>query len=234
MELRSIAGGFTSSADAWTQALRARLKRTTPRERLLLGGLVLGVLIYSPLALYEWRDAQAERYSDALSERAAARLSRDAARRVAAAVDDRALEDMRQWGFRASNVAVAGVLIERRVLDAARDAGLPNARLTVEDELNTEGPIPWLETELQADLVWRGVFGTLDALTAWPEGFRVTRFRYEMRPVQPGAVSFPGGPPAGTVRIGLAFPVEVPAGAATPDDAGLTNAQPVATRGPSA
>ena len=195
---------------AWAQALSARLGRATGRERLLLGGLVLAALSYAPVAALEWRTAQEDRYIEALTERSAARLSHNAARRVAAAAaDDAAVRDMRTWGFEAGNLAVAQVRIEQRLVAAAAGAGLPNARITLEEEVEVLGLTNWLGAEVQADLVWRGVFGLLDGLTGWPEGFRVTSFRYEVRPIPPGLEFLQVRPAAGTVRIGLAFPVAI-------------------------
>jgi hypothetical protein len=208
------------------EQLAARLQRTTLRERLLLGALVMVALIYAPVAALEWRAAREELYIEAVTERAAALLGRDSARRIASTVaDGAALRDMQDWGFEASNLAVAQVLIERRLLASATEAGLANARITMDDDVETIGSVSWLGSEVQADLVWRGVFGMLEALGSWPEGFRVTGFHYQLRPTQPGAVFTPGGPPIGSVRIGLSFPVMVPETEAdTPTMAGETGA----------
>ncbi|MFC5344000.1 hypothetical protein ACETK8_19350 [Brevundimonas staleyi] len=199
---------------AWVRVrsalLTERLARTTVRERVLLGGLVLGALAYAPIAALDWRTAQEEAYVDALTERSAARLERAAARRVsAAAADVTAVEDMKDWGFDATNPAVAGVLIERRIKQAADTAELTRLKITVDSGIEDEGSTTWLGAEVEADLVWRGVFRFLDILSSWPEGFRVTRFNYEVRPVPPGMEGIAGQLSPGTVRIGLAFPVTV-------------------------
>ena len=198
--------------------MSVRLQRTTTRERLLLGGLVMIALIYAPVAAFEWRNAREDLYVDAVTDRAAARLARDSARRITSgAAADATRADMEGWGFNASNVPVAQVLIERRLMEAAAQVGLPNARVTMDDEVEQIGSVTWLGGELQADLVWKGVFGLLDTVGGWPEGFRVTGFHYQMRPTQPGAVYVPGGPPIGSVRLGLSFPVVVPPSALADD-----------------
>ena len=191
------------------QAASSRLARATSREKLLLGGLVLGALSYGPIAALDYRTNQEEAYVDAVTERAAAELESRAARRItAAAADIDAIRDMRGWGFQATNTSVAQVLIERRLLEAATDAGLTRLKMTVDPDIETHGPTRWMSAQVEADLIWRGVFAFMDKLAAWPEGFQVISFGYEVRAVPPGMVGM-GGMSPGTVRIGLAFPVEV-------------------------
>ena len=206
--------GFLADIMASTRAsiemLKDRLRRTTMRERVLLGGLVLGAAIYIPVAALEWRMAQADRYIEALTEQSTARLTANAARRVAEGAADRlALEDMNGWGFEATNPAVAQVLIEQRLLQAAAATGLTNTRITTNAKIEALGPTQWLEAEIQSDLRWGPAFAFLDRVGEWPEGFRVTAFRYEVTsppPIMPG-VEAP--PPSGKLRISLAFPVRI-------------------------
>jgi hypothetical protein len=214
---------FAAAARTQSQALQVRLQRTTPRERLLLLGLALGALIYAPIAVIEWRTAQEERYTQAMTERSAARLAAAAARRVAAETpDSAALTDLQDWGFEASNVAVAQVRIEQQLVAAAAAAGLANVQITTDEEVTATGPVQWLGAEVEADLRWGPAFAFLDELTGWPEGFRVTRFQYDIR-VLPGYVQ-PGQAPAtsGKVRIGVAFPVNLPTAPAAPASGGGT------------
>lgn len=188
----------------WSDAVAARLRRTTPRERLLLAGLAGIALIYAPIAAYGWRATQEDAYVEALTERSAARLAQRAARRVqAAASDTAALEDMRSWGFEAANLAVLRVMIEQRLLTAAAEAGFENVQVTVDDEIEAEGPTRWLGAQVQANLRWTPTFAFLDGLAAWPEGFRVTDFTYSTLPDRPGQISNSGN----RVRLDLAFPV---------------------------
>ena len=192
------------------ETLKERLRRTTMRERVLLGGLVLGAAIYAPVAALEWRTAQAERYIDALTQQSTARLTANAARRVAAGAADRlALEDMNGWGFEASNPAVAQVLIEQRLREAAIATGLPNPRITTNAKVEALGPTQWLEVEVQSDLRWGPAFAFLDKVGEWPEGFRVTAFRYEITPPNPMLISADAPMPSGKLRIGFAFPVRI-------------------------
>lgn len=215
--LQGFFADMVASTRASIQTLKDRLRATTMRERILLGGLVLGAAVYAPVAALDWRTAQADRYIDALSEQSTARLTANAARRVAAGAADRlALEDMNGWGFEAANPAVAQVLIEQRLLETATATGLPNPRITTNAKVEAVGPTQWLEAEVQSDLRWGPTFAFLDKLGEWPEGFRVTAFRYEVTPPNPLLVGAEAPPPSGKLRIGLAFPVKIAnAGAAS-------------------
>lgn len=194
-----------------TSALKARLSRTTPRERLLLSALALGALLYAPLIAMDWRTEQEDRYTAAKAEQSTARLALSASQNIAAlAPDEAAIEDMQTWGFNAGNVSIAQVQIEQRLLEAATGAGLETVRITTEAEVEEIGPTQWLGGEVQADLRWTPTFAFLESLAQWPEGFRVTRFRYEIT-TPPNFVSQdPAFVPAGRLQLGLAFPVQVP------------------------
>jgi hypothetical protein len=208
--LQGFFADIVASTRASIETLKDRLRRTTMRERVLLGGLVLGAAIYAPVAALEWRTAQADRYIEALTEQSTARLTANAARRVAEGAADRlALEDMNAWGFEATNAAVAQVLIEQRLLETATATGLPNPRITTNAKVEVLGPTQWLEVEVQSDLRWGPAFAFLDKVGEWPEGFRVTAFRYEITPPNPLLVGAEAPPPTGKLRIGLAVPVRI-------------------------
>jgi hypothetical protein len=183
------------------------LQRTTPRERILLGGLLLAALIYAPIVVFDWRTAQEDRYIDAMTERSAARLAQAASKRITAnAPDQAAIEDMRDWGLDAANVAVAQVRIEQHLVQAATAAGLTNIKITTEPEIEVIGPTQWLGAQIQADLRWSPTFAFLDAMTGWTAGFRVTQIQYDIPPFQGRD---PAAAPPGRVTIGLAVPVSV-------------------------
>lgn len=216
--MKAVLASVRTAWTARTRALVVRFQRTTPRERLLLGALTLGVLAYAPIFAMDQKAAASERYIDAVTERAAARLTLNAARRASADPLDRAVfEDMRSWGVEASNPATAQVLLERRLFEAANRAELVNVQITTRPEIETLGATRWVEGEVQADLRWTPAFAFLDAVSAWPEGFRITSFQFEATP--PPAAS-PGVPPEvlaaamasqplGRVRIGVAIPVRL-------------------------
>lgn len=222
--MQDIIAGLRATARAQTRALTERLQRTTPRERMLLAALVLGALVYAPIGAADWRVRQEDRYVDALSARASAKLAAAAVRRVeAAASDETALEDMKSWGFEAANIAVAQVRIEQQLARAAAGAGLTNASITTDSEVEAIGPTQWLGAEVQADLRWTPTFAFIDQVAAWPEGFRVVGFGYEITPPTPFELrqqQSAGAPPpsGGKVRIQLAFPILLPPGSAALDE----------------
>ncbi|WP_426039840.1 hypothetical protein [Brevundimonas sp. DC300-4] len=216
MGLSAIIATTISPLIAQVRVLQARLARTTSRERLLLGGLVLGALIYGPIAAMDWRAQQEDRYTTAQADRSTASLALSASRRISAeAPDEAAIEDMQTWGFEASNIAIAQVQIEQRLVEAATDAGLANVRITTDAEIEAIGPTQWLGGEVQADLRWTPTFDFLESLAQWPEGFRVTQFRYEITTPADFVSTEPGFVPAGRIQIGLSFPVKVANGEPT-------------------
>lgn len=188
-----------------------RFQRTTMRERVLIACLVIGASLYAPIATFEYRNTQAEAYVNALSDQATARLTLNTARRIAEGAADQAiLADMKSWGFEASNANIAQVLIEQRLVEAAGDVGLTGLTISTSNTVEAIGPTQWMSAEVQADLRWSNSFAFLDHLGAWPEGFRVTSFRYQLNPTNPLMPSLPEAP-LGKVQFGLSFPVNVPA-----------------------
>ncbi|MGA0545426.1 hypothetical protein ACO2Q1_09135 [Brevundimonas sp. VNH65] len=208
--MREVLAGFRATARQRTQAVVARLARTTPRERVLLAVLVLGALVYAPIAASDWRTRQEDRYVAALTDRASAELAAAAARRIrAVTADQAALEDMRTWGFEALNAPIAAVEIEQRLLREAERAGLTAFVISMDSEPEAEGPTQWMEAEVEADLRWTPTFAFIDAVAAWPEGFRVTRFAYDVGTVSYAQQLAGATAPSGKLRLGLAFPVRL-------------------------
>ncbi|NBB64002.1 hypothetical protein GVN18_32575 [Pseudomonas sp. ODNR1LW] len=205
--------GLKAAVREQVRALSARLQQTTPRERALLGVLLLGALVILPLAAADWRVGQEDRYVEALEDRAQARRTADAAKRIRTALDDKlALEDMQTWGFKASNVDVARVMIEDALARAARETELTQVTIATDNEIEAIGPTDWLGAEVQADLRWSTLFNFLDRVAAMPQGFRVVAFSYELTAQPMRAQSTPDQftPISGKVRVKLAFPVVLP------------------------
>lgn len=214
-DLQRVIKRFETSMSAWSYTAAARLRRTTPRERMLLAVLILGALLYTPVAALGWRADQEDRYIAAMIDRAAARTERNAAQRVAAAANDvAAIEDMRSWGFEGSNPAILQIRIEQRLREAATRAQLQNVQIDFDSEIETVGPTRWVTATVQGDLRWTPTFTFMDQISAWPEGFRVTSFAFDRPPPTPGLAEILAlnpnavrNTPTGRVRVGLAFPV---------------------------
>lgn len=190
--------------------LRARVERTTPRERLLLVGLGIGALLYGLVSASEFRNRQEDMLAEALADRAEAQLARSSATRTAASAPDQmALEDMQSWGVTAANISIAQVRIEGRLLAAATAAELANARITTDDDLVEVGPTQWLHAEVETDLNWTSTFAFLEEVGRLPSGFRIVEFGFDVEP-QRGIVN-PDEfrPPRGRIRMTLGFPVRI-------------------------
>lgn len=194
----------------YANALRARLVRTTSRERLLLGALAAGAILYAPIAALDARDRAEITYADALSARDTARRARVQA--VAAnsqAARDLAIRDMNEWGFDGSNLAIVRVRIEQALSDAATKADMAGVAIETSDAATAIGPITWVAAQVQGDLLWSPTFRLLDDVAGWPEGFRVTRFAFEKAP--PPAFEGAQVLTPGRVTIGFEFPTRTAA-----------------------
>lgn len=183
----------------------ARLIRTTPRERVLLGALVAGAVLYAPMAALDARDRAEVAYADALSARDTARRARvQAINANDRAARELAIKDMQDWGFAGANLDIVRVRIEQALTTAATDAGLPRAAVETSQTATTTGPVVWVPAQVQGDLLWTPTFVLLDEIASWPEGFRLTRFAFETPP--PPAFAGTRVMTSGRVTIGLEFP----------------------------
>lgn len=201
-------------------AVVRRWSRTTRRERQLLAILALACPVMLAAGALDWRAKQQDSYAQAEIDLDAARRDQAVARRVLrASADDALLADMATWGIDASNEDVARAIVEKRLNSEVARAGLTQTEIRMDGGVTEVGVTRWIGAEVQSDLRWGPVFAFLDGLTAWPEGFRITVFRYEMTP--PAVVgrrirandrannrSDPApAPPAGRVKINLEFPL---------------------------
>lgn len=176
------------------------------RERLLLGCLLIGAVLYAPVYALEQKSASSEAYAMALEDQAQARMAAQTARRISASASSQAaVEDMKTWGFSASNPAVAQVMIESRLVEAAETLGLPNPVITAQSKVEDEGPTQWMFADVQTDLRWGPALALIDNLGEWPEGFRMTSFRYEVMAIQNASDTTERG----KIHMGFAFPVNL-------------------------
>ncbi|OYX56358.1 MAG: hypothetical protein B7Y86_10465 [Brevundimonas subvibrioides] len=202
----TIVETVTVRTRTYVATLGARFARTTPRERLLLGALVAGAVLYAPVAALEARDNAESAYADALSARDTARRARvQAVNASNQAAHQLALRDMSDWGFDGGNLDIVRVRIEQSLSAAATDAAMTGVAIETSEAAAATGPVTWVSAQIQGDLLWSPTFRLLDEISGWPEGFRVTRFAFEKSPPP----AFEGAPPPltpGRVTIGLDFP----------------------------
>jgi hypothetical protein len=188
----------------------ARIRKTTPRERLLLAGLVVGAVLYGLMSAADFRNLEEDRFAEALADRVEAQLARSSAARAESnAPDQMALEDLRSWGVRAGNVSIAQVRIESQLLAAANAAELANTRITTDDDLTEIGPTLWLNAEIETDLNWTSTFAFLEEVGRFPSGFRVVDFGFDIEPQRGLETSYEFRPPRGRIRMTLGFPVKI-------------------------
>ncbi len=201
----TIVETITVRTRAYVDLVGARLVRTTPRERVLLGALVAGAILYAPIAALDARDRAEIAYADALSARDTARRARvQAVNSNDRAARELAITDMQDWGFSGANLDIVRVRIEQALTSAATDAALPRAAVETTQTATTTGPVTWVSAQVQGDLLWTPTFTLLDEVASWPEGFRLTRFAFEAPP--PPAVAGARVMTPGRVTIGLEFP----------------------------
>lgn len=209
IQLPKIPLAFETRASSWFASAKSRLAATTPRERLLLGAMATAALLYAPLAAFEWRNMQEDKHLEAVASLTNAQmLARSLNKANASSLETAAFKDMRGWGFSADNTAIARVRIEQRLIEAATNSGLTNVEIAVGDKVDMTGPVQWLDAEVQSDLLWKGAFDFLDDLSSWPEGFRITAFRYEQPPQQEFDL-VNNIVRAGKLRMTVSFPVKI-------------------------
>ncbi len=217
--LKRTLADLVVSVKASTARVKDRFQRTTQRERLLIGVLILGGSFYAPVQALDYLNRASEGYVDALSQQSTARLAAQAARRITASASDQlALEDMRSWGFSAPNAAVAQLAIEQRLVATVEKAGLSDSVISTQSQIVSHGATHWMNAEVQSDLRWDPFFAMLDTLGEWPEGFQVTGFRYEVLPTRRSSSARSVEPTeSGKLYLDLAFPVRLEQ---MPEDAG--------------
>jgi len=182
---------------------------------LLLSGLVAGAILYAPIAALDARDRAEVAFADALSARDTARRARvQAVSATNRASRDLAIQDMSDWGFEGSNLSIVGVRIEQALTEAATEAALTGVAIETNDAATSTGPVTWVAAQVQGDLLWTPTFRLLDEVAGWPEGFRITRFAFEMPP--PPAFEGATVLSRGRITIGFDFPTRT-ATAAGPD-----------------
>lgn len=163
---------FTSA----TGLLRARLDRTTPRERVLLAGLAAAGLVALPFLAHEWAGRRA---ADAAADTArlqALRAADDGARLRGAAERLDGLEArVRGWSPPAPSFATARVLVEQEVAVAAAQAHVTSLEIHAAETPDRVGPATFVRVEVSSSFSWPSLAEMTRRLAAARPGYVVER-----------------------------------------------------------
>lgn len=124
------------------------------------------------------------------------------------------LSQLERWSFSAPNADVAAAEIEERLLRAAADSGLPNARFRLQAtglEAGQDADLVWVPVEVEAALRWDATFSFLELVSSWPEAHDLKVFSAEITALPQGRTRDPSAP-FGRVRLEMAFPVRLETG----------------------
>ena len=159
-----------------TGVLSARLRRATPRERLLLAGLAAAGLVALPFLAHEWASGRA---ADAAADAArlqALRAADDGARlRGTAARLDGLEARMRAWSPPAPSFATARVLVEQEVAVAAAQAHVTSLEIHAAETPDRLGPATFVRVEVSSSFSWAALGEMTRRLAATRPGYVVER-----------------------------------------------------------
>ncbi len=152
--------------------------RIKPRERLLLGVLLLIALIFAPLRVLEMRTAALDENRAAHETLAAAK---QAARRAGgsglAASLERTRDEVRDWSYSAPSPAVGQVMAQNELSEIAAAAGLAGAQVSATGKPVDAGAVTLVGVEVEAPFSWSGLSGFLAGLSESGKGFVLESIR---------------------------------------------------------
>lgn len=180
-------------------AAGARLRKATVRERLLLGGLALGLAIAAPLLAQGWSAEQAAREADDVARlRQLQAASSGPALRLAQARVSSLEARVRSWTPAAPSYAVSRVLVEQDAALAAAQAGFSALEVRAAETPDVVGGVSFVRVELSGSGFTWGRLGD---------------FVRRIASARPGAVversATEGDPPDVRLRMVLLAPVRV-------------------------
>ena len=170
------ASAMTETFTRATGAVRARLDRATPRERVLLLALAAGGLVALPFLAQGWA---AGRIVDAAADTArlqALRAADDGARLRGATLRLAELEGrVRDWSPPAPSFPTARVLVEQEVAVAAAQAGVTGLEVHAADTPDRIGPASFVRVEVTSSFSWASLAQLTRRLAAERPGTVVDR-----------------------------------------------------------
>lgn len=157
-----FAGAFTG--------LQAGIARMKPRERLMLGGMVLlmlgGGAYYAYTLVVDAKSADAQAQADLQTARSGSTGA--LAKQVKIQTDD-----VRSWTWVAETPAIGRVIMEDQLAGLALRAGMGGATVKASDKPELIGGVNFIDVSVEAPFSWSGLSGFLSGLEGLGKGFVV-------------------------------------------------------------
>ena len=184
--------------------LAAAYARLSARERWMLVGLGLVLLIVAAVGAYRWSGTERDRLAAAQADLMVARQNRLAVERGGLdAFDDAQLRALSAWSEHGRSIWLARVKVEQRIVASAAAGGLAAPQIQVAEGLEGDSAVPMLRADVSAPDQGLAVVGLLRHLSEDPRTFALDRIQRT-------------GGDTPEVKLSLLFPVELDAGAPAP------------------
>lgn len=158
------------AASRLSASLGDQFARITPRERKLLGLLLLIGLIVAPIQAFGWmQDAQARH----VEAQAALETARRNSRAGIQAQISQQRQDVRGWSWQASSPAVGRVIIQDKVRQLATEAGMTEVEIKSADKIEAAGEVSLIRVEVAAPFNWSSFTAFLFNLNTYGKGFLI-------------------------------------------------------------
>lgn len=139
-----------------------------PRERLMLGGLVLlglgGGAYYTYTMVSDARAADAQAQADL-------EIARSGSTGALAKQVKTQTDDVRAWAWAAETPAIGRVIMEDQLAGLALRAGLGGATVKASDKPELIGGMNFIDVSVEAPFSWSGLSGFLTGLEGLNKGF---------------------------------------------------------------
>lgn len=163
--------GRMASVGLSTQIAGA-VARVSPRERRLLAGLCLVVLVLAPLKAFDMRSNAVEENEAAHEQLAAATANaRRASGQGLSAQLQKTREEVADWSWPAPSPAVGQVIAQDALAGMAASGGLAGAEVRALGRPDPVGAATMVGVEVTAPFSWSGLSGFLSGLSASGKGF---------------------------------------------------------------
>lgn len=147
------------------------LGRTSPSERRLLALLGVAILAAGPVFASNMMQEASVRRDEVQAE--LDRMRQVAKRSQAGAGGELAAarNDVRDWSWQAESIEVGKVLVQDRVTDLAKKAGLANLEVRLAEKTEPAGDVQLVGLDVLADFSWAGFSKFVAAMDETGKGF---------------------------------------------------------------